>query len=721
MTTSTTTATGATRVPVTRTRSRGWKERAKSLVLGRTDQARWERPALIALLVATGLFYLVNLSASSYGNEFYAAAAQAGSKNFEAFLFGSSDAANSITVDKPPMSLWFMAISVRIFGLSPFAIMFPELLMGVATVGVVYATVRRYFNAPAALLAGGVLAITPVAALMFRFNNPDALLVLWLSIALYATVRALEKASWKWMVMAGLALGFGFLTKQLQAFLPLPVLGLVFLFFANGKIGRRILGSLAGIAGIVLGAGWWVAIVELVPTSWRPYIGGSQNNDFLELTLGYNGLGRLSGDETGSVTPGRGGNGGGGMWGETGITRMFSSEFGGQISWLIPAAIILFVAAIILLWKRPRTDLQRAVVITSFGTMLITGLAFSFMQGIIHPYYAVALAPFLAASIGASGFVVWRHRESMWVRIMLGVASLATTVWSFAILSWTPDWMPWLRWVVLVIGMAAAVLAVIPSKRKVLVRTSLAVILTAGLLGPAAYSVQTVLSSHQGSIVSAGPASAMGGMGRMGGGGAPGGQGGPGGGTGGTGGQGAPGGTGTTGQGGAGGQGGQGGQMPGGQGAPGGTNSSSNSQSSNSQTSQQGGPGAAGGEMGGRGGGMLGGRASLAVVKLLEKNSNDYTWVAATIGSQSAASYQLATDSSVMPIGGFNGSDPSPTLAQFKKYVAEKKIHYFIGGGGMGQQNGGSSASSEISAWVKANFTAKTVDGVTVYDLTQSK
>ena len=107
-----------------------------------------------------------------------------------------------------------------------------------------------------------------------------------------------------------------------------------------------------------------------------------------------------------------------------------------------------------------------------------------------------------------------------------------------------------------------------------------------------------------------------------------------------------------------------------------------------------------------------------ALTSLLEANASSYTWAAAAVGSNSAAGYQLATGEAVMPIGGFNGSDPSPTLAQFQAYVSAGEIHYFIGGG-VGQSNGGSSASGDIETWVEATFTAQTVDGVTVYDLTE--
>ena len=125
--------------------------------------------------------------------------------------------------------------------------------------------------------------------------------------------------------------------------------------------------------------------------------------------------------------------------------------------------------------------------------------------------------------------------------------------------------------------------------------------------------------------------------------------------------------------------------------------------------------------MGRMGGGFLGGgSASSEVAALLSTNADRYTWVAAATGSQSAATYQLATQKPVMPIGGFNGSDPSPTLEQFKRYVAEGRIHYYVASSGMGggSQMGGSNASAEISQWVESKFTATTVGGVTLYDLT---
>jgi 4-amino-4-deoxy-L-arabinose transferase-like glycosyltransferase len=671
--------------------------RTARFFLGRVDEAPWARPSLLALLLLTAVLYIWGLGASGWANAFYSAAAQAGSASWKAFFFGSSDAANSITIDKTPAALWVMALSARIFGVNSWSILVPQALMGVASVGLLFGSVKRWFGPAAGLIAGAVLALTPIAVLMFRFNNPDALLVLLMIAGAYATVRAIENGSTKWLVWAGVFVGFGFLAKMLQALLVVPAYALAYLIAGPPKLGKRI-GQLllAGLA-VVVSAGWYIAIVELVPASMRPYIGGSQNNSLLELTLGYNGLGRLSGNETGSV--GGGGNGGG--WGETGWLRMFDSSQGGQISWLLPAALILLAGGLAVLGLRSRTDRRRAGLILWGGWLLITGLVFSFMQGIFHAYYTVALAPAVGAVVGMGAVLLWRSRRNIFAAATLAAAIAVTAWWSYHLLTRSPDFLPWLRWVVLVGGLlaAVAVLGTIRLSGRV-AAVAAGAALAATMAGPAAYAVQTTSQPHTGSIPSAGPAVPGGFGGRPGGG--PGGF--PGGGRGNGGGF-------------------PGGNLPGGT-LPGGT-------PPGGTTSQGGGfAGGFGGGMRGNGGGM-GGLLDAATVSgemksLLETNADQYTWVAAAVGSQSASGYQLATGKPVMAVGGFNGSDPSPTLAQFQQYVAEGRIHYFIGGGGFGggrggfgggAGSGGSSDSSQIAAWVAANFEAKTVGNTTVYDL----
>jgi 4-amino-4-deoxy-L-arabinose transferase-like glycosyltransferase len=645
----------------------------------RPARPRWVLPALLALLLGTAVLYLWGLSASGWANSFYAAAAQAGSQSWKAWFFGSSDAANSITVDKTPGALWITGLSVRLFGLSSWSILVPQALEGVATVGLLYATVRRWFGPAAGLLAGAVLALTPVAVLMFRFNNPDALLMLLLVAAAYAVIRALERGSTKWMVLAGAFIGFGFLTKMLQSLLVVPGFALVYLFCAPVGRWKRVGQLLLAGAAIIVSAGWWVAIVSLWPAKDRPFIGGSQNNSILELTLGYNGFGRLTGNETGSVGGGGGGfagNTGAGMWGQTGWLRMFDTEQGGQIAWLIPAALLFLVACVALAGRAARTDRWRAAFLLWGSWLVVTGLTFSFMQGIFHAYYTVALAPAVGALIGMGATVLWRLRRTVLISGVLAAAVAITATWSYVLLGRSADFEPRLRPVVLFGGLlvAAAIMAVATLPGRVGARVAVVVggaALAVGLAGPSAYALQTAGTAHEGSIVTAGP---------------------------------------NTGGGFGGGPGGGGGQRTfgtgrfGGGGFPGGA---------------QPGPGGPGG--GGMGGLLNGTTPSAALVKLLQTDASKYTWVAAAVGSNNASGYQLATNDPVMAIGGFNGSDPSPTLAQFKQYVAQGKIHYFLGGGGFGgRQMGGSSDASAIASWVEQNFTATTVGGTTVYDLTGS-
>ncbi|MFI1103373.1 ArnT family glycosyltransferase [Streptomyces melanogenes] len=675
---------------------------AARLWRGRTTDPVWVRPAFLGLLLLTLLTYLWNLSASGYANSFYSAAVQAGGESWKAMFFGSLDAANAITVDKPPAALWPMALSVRLFGLGSWQILLPEVLMGAGTVAVLYAAVRRRFTPAAGLVAGAVLALTPVAALMFRFNNPDALLALLMTVTVYCVLRALEGARTKWLVWAGVAVGFAFLTKTLQAFLILPPLAVLYAVCAPTTVRKR-LGQLAlsGLATVVSG-GWWVAVVELWPASSRPYIGGSQHNSFLELTFGYNGLGRINGDETGSVGGGGGGRGGGG-WGTTGLDRMFGPEVGGQISWLLPAALLLLVAGLVVTWRGERTDTARAAFLAWGGALLMTAGIFSFMAGIFHQYYTVALAPYIAALVGMGATVLWEERTRLAAAVTLGASVALTAWWSYVLLGRTPGYLPWLRWAVLTAGLAAAAgLALAGRLDRRLALGAAGAGLVVSLAGPFAYTVSTLQTGHTGSIVTAGPAGAsMGGGpggGRM--------RGGPGGEfafPGGRNGRPAQAGQGQLPQG--------GGMVPPGGGAPrGGRNGLPF-------------PGGMGGERGGPGGmgGLLNGAQVSAKAKsLLTTDADGFTWVAAAVGSQNAASYQLATEKPVMAIGGFNGSDPSPTLAQFKKYVAEGKIHYFIagGGGGGGGMRGGRGGGTSIATWVAATFTKVTVGSATFYDLT---
>lgn len=700
----------------------------------------WERRALLILLVLTAVAYIWGLDQSGWSNSFYSAAVQAGTKSWKAFFFGSIDASNFITVDKPPASLWVMALSARLFGLNSWSLLVPEALEGVACVWILYITVRRWFSPGAALLAGAVLAITPVAALMFRFNNPDALLVLVLTASAYAFTRALEEGKTKWLFWSSVLIGLGFLTKMLAAFFVIPAFVLVYLIFAPVSVRRRIVQIIISAVTVVVSAGWWVAIVQLMPAADRPYIGSSQDNSILSLIFGYNGLGRLTGNENGSG----GGGGGGHFSGGTGLTRLFNSEMGGQISWLIPAALVLFVSAVWLLRRNWKSERAIPALILWAATFFITGLVFSFGSGTIHSYYTIALAPSIGAMIGISVDVLWKRREEWTPRICLAIATAATAVWSFVLLERSSTWFPWLRVAILIIGVIAALaLAFGPGLGRNLFKAAAIASLAAVLAGPLAYTLQTISTPHIGSMPSAGPTVSNSGFG---------------------------------------------GNFGGGQGMS--RFGSANSTSGQFRMQRFEGAAQSGfgnfkqsGNFGGFGGGAET-SANTALVSLLKTNASKYTWAAATVGSQTSATYQLASDLPIMDIGGFTGSDPTPTLAQFKNYVSEGKVRYFISGGmgarggfsRMGVMNrntngnsnggtpswsrntngnapswsqsssgnapswsrttngeapsgnfqrggmvGGFGSNSAITTWVQNTFKSKTVGGVTVYDLTQKK
>ena len=622
---------------------------------------RWGRPAFWAMLVGTAVLYVWGLGSSGWANSYYAAAAQAGTQSWKALLFGSLDAGNSITVDKPPAAMWVMGLSGRLFGFNAFTMLLPQALMGVGAVALLYFTVRRTSGASAGLIAGAALALTPVATLMFRFNNPDALLVLLLVAAAYCTVRAIDATTVRrmstWMALAGCAVGFAFLTKMLQAFLPLPGLALAFMVAAPFGFWKRLGALLIAAATMIVSAGWYVALVSLWPTDSRPYIAGSTDNSLLQLAFGYNGIERIAGSEGGG--PGGGGpgphmGGGGGMslffGGSPGIGRLFGAAMGAEASWLLPAALIGLLVGAWLTWRAPRTDRVRAGLVLWGGWVLVTGAVFSFMAGTVHPYYNVALAPGVAALVGISATQLFRRRESLVPRLLLAAMLAATGVWSFILLDRTPEWWPAVRWAVLIGSVVVALVLAVRVHR--LGRATAAVVAAAvvfGLGGSAAISIYNAASEHSGPGTMSGPQKA-GGFGGFGG---PGGPGGPG--------------------------------APGGPGKPGGP-------------------------------GMFG-RAENPQLETLLRGANN-RWAAAGIGSMGVSDLELKTGTSLMAIGGFTGGDPSPTLVQFQKYVADGQVRYFMADSGRGGPFGHrSGTAADITAWVEKTFSKIDVGGTEVYDL----
>ena len=627
--------------------------------------------------------YLINLTVSGYANTYYAAAALAASKSWSAWFFGSFDAANFITIDKPPLALWVIGLSVRVFGLSSWSILLPQALAGVATVVLLWLTVRRTFGPAAATIAAVVMALTPAAVLIFRFDNPDAVLTLLLVVAAYAFVRGLEGGRIRWLALAGVLVGSAFLTKYLQAYLVLPAFAVTYAIAGHGSLRRRLVALLVSAVAVLIASGWWVAIVQAIPAADRPYIGGSTNDSVLDLIFGYDGLGRIFG---GSGNPGGTGGaagGGGGFSGTPGLLRLFNTELGGQISWFVPSAVVGLVSGLILRGRAARTDLRRAGYLMWGGWFLVTAAVFSLMSGIIHSYYMVALAPAIAALVGAGLVDLWALRNRSWIGGVVLAASLAVTAWlAVQLLGRSPDFVPGVDVLILAVALLVAFIVALPRRAELdrLTLAALGIGLAALLVGPAAYAIDTMNTAYSGGDPSAGPAvtavsdSTPGGFG---------------------------------------------GNLPGSGGQAGGPSAGGfggapTGMAGGGPTGGLGGPGA---------GGAGGGAADSTLVDYLVANRGSATWIVAVDSSMNAGSIELASGEPVMAMGGFNGGDPAPTLAQFKVLVASGQVRFLLveGNGGAGGPGGTSDSSiSAIDSWAASVGTVVDTGssaGGTLYDL----
>ena len=731
--------------------------RLKRLVLGHPSDPRWARPALWAVLILAAVLYSWDLGRNGDANAFYGAAVLSGTESWKAFFYGSLDSASFITVDKPPFAFWVMEISARIFGFNSWSLLLPQAAEGVAAVAVVYAAVRRSVVSltgergayVAALVAALALTLTPTVVAIDRDDNPDTMLTLLLALGAWALLESLRADRDRpdgpggragrghpllWLVLSAVAFGLAFNTKMLEGFIPLPALPIVYLIASNARLRNRIgrLSIAGGVLAVITLS--WMTVVDLIPKTSRPFVGSSTNDTVWNLAVGYNGFGRISGGGAGGFgrggartggsgavtgtgpaaghggagTLGGGGTGGGafselahraggagGFGGQAGIGRMFASTLGGQISWLIPFAVIALIATLILIGRRPRTDLARASVLLWGGWFILEFVVLSFQQGTQHPYYSSAMAPPIAALTGI-GVVTFcqAYRRSSWWGLMLPAAIAITGGWAFVLLRRTPSWNTWLPWTVAGATIAAVLAlaygwlrgrrstdgqdsALTAGKQRRRFLTAgrrgrlLAVAGVAGLIavlaGPAAYAVTPLAQTTEGSNPLAGP-TAGGGLGGFG----------------------------------------AGGHGAGGYGAGGHETGADGRASAGGRT---GGAGGYGGVGGGLGGG-LGGTASKQMIAYLEAHRDGATWLVAVQGSSAAASIILTTDGiPVMAMGGFRGTDPAPTLAQFEQYVEQGKVHYVLtggrgglGGGGLGGGSGGTVAS--VTSWVEKNCTA---------------
>ena len=589
--------------------------------------------SLLAQLGVAGLaagLYLVNLTVSGFANTYYSAAALAASQSWSAWFFGSIDASNFITVDKPPLATMVMGLSVRLFGLSSWSILVPEALMGVASVVLLMAIVRRTMGAPAAIVAGLVAALTPAAILIFRYNNPDALLTLLLLAAAYAFIRSLERGSLRWVTLAAVLVGLAFNTKYLQGWLVLPAFAAVWAVAAPGGIRRRLLGLAIALSTTIVASGWWILVMELLPASARPFVGGSTNGSALDLVLGYDGLGRIFGGG-----PGGGPGGGGGFSGTPGLFRLFNAELGGQVAWFLPLAALGLAVG---LWARrhaPRTDLRRAAYLMWGVWLAVHVVVFSFMSGVIHSYYAVAMAPAIGALVGGGVTELWairsRSADRPWAGIALAAGLVGSAAVAWILLGRTPEFAPGLAIAVAAVAVAVALVVALPARlvARPIQIGAISLGLAVLLAGPGAYAVDTIQTAYGGGDPAAGPQAATQ-DGRA----AFGGLAGP----------------------------------PQAGGAPIGASDGALGAGPLGGRPDDGTIGAGGAAGGFRAGSPGGDAVSTTLTDYLVANRGTASWIVAVTSANQAGSIELATRLPVMAMGGFSGSDPTPTLDQLQAY-----------------------------------------------------
>ncbi len=464
----------------------------------RRPRSWWPVATLVGIAILTLFLYTWALSRNGMANSYYSAAVKSATISWKAFFFGSLDPGSFITVDKPPVSLWVQALSARLFGFSSWSILLPQALAGVASVLVLHRMVRRWAGEIPALIASVAFALTPVAVVMFRYNNPDALLVLLLLLAAWAVWSARESGStWK-LVAAGALLGFAFLTKMLEAVTVVPAVATVYLSSGPRRLRRRALQLVAALGAFIVCAGWWIAIVELWPKSTRPYIGGSNNNSIIELIFSRSGGygGTSSGVNFLSGSPG---------W-----LRLFNHQLGGQISWLLPLALTGLVVGLWVTRPASRTDKKRAGY-RLWGLWTVVMMAiFNYVTGTFHSYYVVIMAPGIAALAGAGSVDLWRvSRGHRWLAWLLPAVVLGSALWSAVLLGRISGYAPGLATVVIVLGSAGAIAlfaaTFIRSRERILTYGAVAVAVIALSAGPLAYAVSTIGRTVSGNQATAGP------------------------------------------------------------------------------------------------------------------------------------------------------------------------------------------------------------------------
>ena len=415
------------------------------------------RLALAAVLLAAAALRLWRLDQNGFGNEYYTAGVRSMTTGWRHFLYNAFDPAGFVSVDKPPVALWIQVASVKLFGFHGLSVLVPQVLEGVAAVWVVYHLVQRRFGAPAGLLAGLFLAVTPVSVAVDRSSNTESCLILVLLLAAWALIRAAEDGSRRFLLLSMALVGIGFNVKMLAAFVVLPAFALVYLLGTPFAWRRRLIDAATAALVLVAVSASWVIVYDVTPPAKRPYAGTTDTNSIAELVAGPYGIGRFVRQVRPSVAAGGEPSVRAGVMASaqpsaaaerpaevgprTGLARLFvrvpvgplrlaDGQLAGQVGWLLPLAIMgVVLGARRERFRRPLAPVHLSLILW-FAWAVIYGVVYSAAGGIFHFYYLSMMAPPLAALGGIGVVSLWQClREGGWRAVLLPVTLLVTAAW----------------------------------------------------------------------------------------------------------------------------------------------------------------------------------------------------------------------------------------------------------------------------------------------------
>jgi 4-amino-4-deoxy-L-arabinose transferase-like glycosyltransferase len=646
-------------VPLSNEPTNGLMPTVGSRISKINDQTRW-RLGVFLLSAGSGWLYLWRLAGGAR-SEYYAAIAVSMSKNLSNFIFGALDPAGTVSLDKIPGSYWIPAIFVKLFGFSTWAVDAPNALAGIAAAFFVARATRRFFGTPAGLFAGVLIATTPIIAAAARSNQPQMFFLLCLAIASDRASAALKTGSRRSLIWSGVWIGIAFHTYMLEAWAIWPALIVAWLIAAPVSLKERIKSLvIAGVSSLAVSL-IWIITVSLTPATSRPYVGGTYHNSAWEMVFGYNGLGRFTATQQlssanenpifRSFTPP--------FSGSAGFTRLFNTQVAGQIAWLIPLTTIAMTILLVASLRKPDFKYAKAVVIFFtlwFGTYF---WMFSKVAG-MHQFYTTSLAiPMAFLIAGAIKYLV--SHPGFISKITFSPCLIITVLWMQIVSNKYQGFYSWAPKVAIVFALFATIAIFFAQfeRLKILatILAGLAILTTPTVWARDAMDRANAINPTAGPVLDIGSGPGLGGRN-------------------------------------------QSALLPPMVKLPDGFDPR-NFQNPRHRDPLPGIP--SNGSLGSGNSGFSQ-SANKSLIAYLEKNRNGAKFLLATLGGMSAAPFITATGENVLPIGGFDGEDPTPLLQKFKDLIATSELKFVLLGGMGG--NGKNVKTTEIESWVTTNCLA---------------